>query len=228
LEALYRVKLASAFDAEDLDTLLTGYERECRPLAQSLIMLPPRDMIGDAALRIYAIEAIVDGDRDDISNHLRSRFGSIGWLAAHMGSAEPEVSPRVTAPNALDDARIALAETDALSPLEQINTLWTTLRALPGDQLDALRGAEPFKSILRELAPQGMPSALPTNWIEWLDRVHEPGFGEALTIAAAERTNGASAMLKPILRTSPDCERPSPKWKKARLRATVRWTRYRR
>ncbi|UWU92951.1 protein DpdD [Bradyrhizobium sp. CB1015] len=183
MEALYRVKLASAFDAEDLDTLLSAYERECRPMAQSLIVLPPRAVIGDAALRISAIEAIIDGDRSDISKRLRSRSEAIGWLAAHLGSAEGEVPSPVPSPNALDDARIALAKTDGLSPLEQINALWTTLRALPPDQLDALRGAEPFKSVLRELAPQGVPSALPANWIEWLERVHEPGFGEALAIA---------------------------------------------
>lgn len=183
MEALYRVKLASAFDAADLDTLLSAYEQECRPLAQSLIVLPPRAVIGDAALRIYAIEAIIDGDRNDISKHLRSRSEAIGWLAAHLGSAEAEVPSSAPSPNALDDARIALAKTDGLSPLEQINALWTTLRVLPPDQLDALRGAEPFKSVLRELAPQGVPSALPANWIEWLERVHEPAFGEALTIA---------------------------------------------
>ena len=183
MEALYRVKLARAFDAADLDTLLSAYEQECRPLAQSLIVLPPRAVIGEAALRIYAIEAIIDGDRNDISKRLQSRSEAIGWLAAHLGSAEAEVPSPVPSPNALDDARIALAKTDGLSPLEQINVLWTTLRVLPPDQLDALRGAEPFKSVLRELAPQGVPSALPANWIEWLERVHEPGFGEALTIA---------------------------------------------
>jgi hypothetical protein len=183
MEALFRVKLAPAFDAEDLGGLLNVYERECRPLAQSLIVLPPRAVIGDPALCIYAIEAIVDGDRDDIAKHLRSRLDAIGWLAGHLGAAEAEISSSVEPPTALDDVRIALARTDDLSPLEQINALWNKLRDLPQDQFDALRSAEPFKSVLRELAPQGVPSALPVNWIEWLDRVHEPGFGESLSIA---------------------------------------------
>jgi len=183
MEALYRVKLASAFDAEDIDTLISVYERECRPMAQSLIVLPPRAVIGDAALRIYAIEAIIDGDRVDISKHLRLRSEAIGWLAAYLGPAAAEVSSLVAPPTALDDARSALAKTDELSPLEQINALLTKLKGLSQDEFEALRGAEPFKSVLRELAPQGVPSVLPTNWIEWLDRVREPGFGEALTIA---------------------------------------------
>lgn len=187
MEALYQVMLASAFDAGDLDTLVSAYERECRPLSQSLILLPPQAVIGEAALRIYAIEAIVDGDRNDILKHLRSRPEAIGWLVAHLGSAEAKVSQPVPALNALDNARIALAKTDDLSPLEQINALWTTLRALPSEQLDALRSAEPFKSVLRELAPEGVPSALPTNWIEWLERAHEPGFREALTVARRGR-----------------------------------------
>lgn len=183
LEALFRVKLVSAFDAEDIGVLLSAYELECRPLAQSLIVLPPPAVIGDAALRIYAIEAIADGDRDDIAKHLRSRSSAIGWLAAHLGATEPEVSSPAPQASALDDARIALAKTDDLSPLEQINALWTALRGLPQDQLDALRNAEPFKSVLREMAPQGVPAALPVGWIEWLERVHEPEFGEALSIA---------------------------------------------
>jgi len=183
LEALFRTKLAPAFEPEGLDTLLSTYQRECRPLAQSLIVLPPPAVIGDSALRIYAIETIADGDRNDIAKHLRSRSDAIGWLAAHLGAAEAEIPSSVPAPTALDGARIALAKTDGLSPLEQINALWTALRDLSQDQLDALRSAEPFKSALRELAPQGVPPALPVNWIEWLERVHEPGFGEALSIA---------------------------------------------
>lgn len=59
-----------------------------------------------------------------------------------------------------------------------------------------LKAAEPFRSLLRAVTETGHEGAVPANWRDWLARITDPDFTDALTIArqgADEWSIGADA-----------------------------------
>ncbi|MET3909991.1 PAS domain-containing protein [Bradyrhizobium sp. S3.3.6] len=185
LQAIYAVQLRDIVSGGNLEKSKLRYEETCRALVQPLLVLPPPPATTSGGWTIYAMEAIVDGDRPDIVTALKSHESLIGWLAAHVAGAEADiVRPPVVPATALDAARTAVVEADEINSLSAINAALAKLSGLSAEDLQKLRTAEPFKSALRELAADDRtPVAGPGNWVEWFQRAGDPSFDDALEIA---------------------------------------------
>jgi hypothetical protein len=186
LESFYQVELAGAFGIEDLAECKRRYEEACRPVVQQMLILPPPPGLTEGSWRMYALESIVDGDRPDIAPVLAAHVTEIGWLARHL-SGESLPSDIGQAPGSLsplDDARSALIDVDDINSLAAVSAALTKLSDLSKEDIASLRNAEPFRTLLRELAAQdSVPAALPADWVQWLERIEDPDFSNALEVA---------------------------------------------
>lgn len=183
LHALYEVLLADAISSRDLARSKLAYEERCRAIVQPLLVAPPPTGITNGGLTVFAMEAILDGNRPDIALALKGREASIGWLAPHVIGIETVEPPRAAA-TAVDAARSAVVEADATNSLAAINAALARLAALSKQELRNLKLAEPFKSVLREFASNDdLPVVGPSNWVEWFQRAGDPDFDDALEVA---------------------------------------------
>jgi hypothetical protein len=186
LQAFYEVELKDVFSSEDLVASKLKYEETTRALVQPLLLVPPPAGLTDGGWRTLAMEAIVDGDRPDIVAALQGHQDKIGWLAAHVASpdADERGSAALEPTTGLDAARSALMEADGLNSISAVNSVLARLENLSKDDLEKLKSAEPFRSALREMtAGSNLSFARPENWVEWFQRIEEPGFYEALEVA---------------------------------------------
>lgn len=182
LKALYRTHLDQAYESGDEATIRAIYERDVRPHAKPMTLIPaPRSLPVDG-WRIYALEAIVEPDRDDLAAALADRRDELGWLADLLAkpSADQSTALEVVAP--LDAAREALVRVEETDSSDLLADAMALLARLDPDQLASLRNSVPFRAALRaaDAVVDGPP---PKSWPAWLGRVFDPNFVNAIEIA---------------------------------------------
>jgi hypothetical protein len=182
LEALFQSELRAAYDAQDKFEVQSRYGERVRPLATAMLTLPAPPTLRSGGWRLFGLEALIEPTRSDLRCAVEGHRTEIGWLADLLEpAAEPE--SLVTAAAPIDRARDALVETENVDSLDALTAALASLERLTPEDLARLKAAEPFRSLLQAVTATGHEGGLPANWRDWLARVADPGFTEALTIA---------------------------------------------
>jgi len=184
LEALYRVHLEPAFATEDAIAIRQNYKEYCRHSAQGMLSLPAPSMLTDGGWRLYALEATIDPERRDLRRGLLGHEEEVGWLAKTLKPFSPERVDEAASPSTpLNEARAALADIDTSSSLDAVAAALESIVKLNTVDLARLSEAEPFRSLLRSVTDTASKGGLPANWLDWLAKVEDPAFSNALEIA---------------------------------------------
>ena len=183
LEALYRVHLAGAFEAGDVDETRALFETAVRSLAHPMLSIPVPPMLTTAGWRVYGLEAWIASSRTDIAAALVGHLDALGWIADRLAPVVPveEVAPGIE-PGPIDNAREALVRVDAIDSVDALASAISALAKLSPENLARLREAEPFRSALH-VAEEAADTGLPTSWIKWFERAGDLSFTSALYIA---------------------------------------------
>ncbi len=183
LEALYRAHLADPFDAGDADETRVRYETAVRPLAQPMLNVPVPQTLKEGGLRIYALECWIAPSRTDIATALIHCTDMLGWIDNRLSrTALEEETGRAIGHTALDRARDALVQVDAVESVDTVAAAREALAKLSPDERVHLNDAEPFRSTLR-VADDAGDIVLPTSWTDWLARAADSSFTTALDVA---------------------------------------------
>ncbi|MNS45202.1 hypothetical protein D3C72_776640 [compost metagenome] len=189
LEALYHVHIEEAFDREDVVASQARFESDVRTIGQAMLTLPVAANAGPGAWRILALEALSKPARQDLVSALRGRISLLGWLgpALETSSSPPSDEPDDISPlsTSLDIAREALSEVGRTESLDAFGNALAALTHLSAADLDRLRTAEPFRTLLQSVEADASPAGIPRNWTEWFTLTREPSFTSALDVARA-------------------------------------------
>jgi len=196
LEALYQIHLATLFDADDASATRERFERDVRPLARPMLIVPAPPTLTAAGWRLFGLEVWVDPSRADIAAALVGRQAMIGWIADQLESAPIAAAPDPAVDlGSIDAARVALVQADAVESLDTLAAALAAVARLSPEELARLRAAEPFRTAL-SVAEEAAGVGLPTSWVEWLAMAADPGFTAALDLASRGKDEwpiGASA-----------------------------------
>lgn len=186
LEALYHVHIGAAFDAGNTEEAKARYEASVRPLGQGMMAAPLSENARPAAWRLLALEVLATPERHDLVEALRSRTPQLGWLGPAIATSAP-TEPDAPQPQlvSLDVARAALSEVGQVESLDAIGNALAALSHLSAADLDRLRVAEPFRSLLQSVEAETSQAGVPRGWSAWFALVHEPEFTNALEVARA-------------------------------------------
>jgi hypothetical protein len=143
----------------------------------------PEALTGKGAWRILGLETLVAPGRNDLRLRLRDREETLGWIAVAIATPLQAPTPNHSPEAPLDIARGALVEIGRVESVEALASVLSSLRKLSADEMDRLRQAEPFRSLLHSLADEESKPELPASWTEWLAAVINPDFTNALEIA---------------------------------------------
>jgi len=182
LEALYQSWIENPFANANEQATRDAYEENVRPLAQSLLTLPAPPNMTDGGWRIAALEAWVSGNRDDLRQALEPHLSASGWLEAKLAPVEPS-SPVAAATEPIEQAREALSVADSSGNLDAVSRALALLETLEPEQLEQLKTAEPFRSMLQTLDEVGTAGGPPANWVDWLKATEDPAFTNAFLFA---------------------------------------------
>ena len=195
LEALFQSQLRAAYDAQDKFEVQSRYAQRVRPLATSMLTLPAPPTLRPGGWRLFALETVAEPARSDLRLAVERCPTETGWIADLLEPAT-QSHPTKAEPAPIDRARDALVGTESVDSLEALATALASLKRLSADDLARLKTAEPFRSLLQAVTETQGHGTVPANWREWLARIADPGFSEALTIArqgADEWSIGADA-----------------------------------
>jgi hypothetical protein len=195
LEGLFQSQLHAAYDVEDKFEVQSRYAELVRPLATAMLTLPAPPTLRPGGWRLLALEALAEPTRLDLRRAAEGHRNEIGWIADLL---EPtaEFEPVAIDAAPIDQARHALIGTESVDSLDALATALTSLERLNAEDLARLKAAEPFRSLLQAVAETAHEGAVPANWRDWLARIADPDFPDALTIArhgADEWSIGADA-----------------------------------
>lgn len=181
LEALYKVHLSTLFEQGDEEAVKGAYEAKVRQLAHPMLTAPLPNTLTAGGYRIYALEALLDEGRNDISIELSSRVDVLGWLGDTFAGvvAEPITSIE---PAPIDTARGALLQVEQSDDTDRLTVAMQALSGLSEEQLAQLRGALPFAPIVAAVE-RVEEELLPRSWVEWLSLTGQPRFVDALKLA---------------------------------------------
>ena len=187
LEALYHVHLQVPFEAGDQSASRTVFETDIRPVAQRLLGAPLVASAKAGAWRLLALEALSGAASREVQDALHIQAPILGWLAAALASlSQTDASPPEPAPSEkLDVARQALTETGRVESLDSVASVLAALGDLSDEDLDRLRSAEPFRTLLQSVEVEASAAGLPTDWAEWFSLAADPAFTNALEVARA-------------------------------------------
>jgi hypothetical protein len=180
LEALYQVHLSASFDGDEPQNTERIYSERVRPLALPMLTLPAPSSLRDGGWRLFALEALVSPEREELQPALDARKERLGWLANRLAPIAHQPPPPLSP---IDQAReLVVASVDS----ESVDVLAAALAALArlnDEQRLELARAEPFSSALRALEAETTEVDLPTSWLAWLARAADPTFTNALEVA---------------------------------------------
>lgn len=182
LEALYHTHLAEPFDAQDVAETRGRYEDVVRPLAQPMLTAPAPASLTAHGWRIYGLEALRAPDRTDLAELLVHRSDELGWIGGLVSGRAPHTE-RAARPEApLDLAREVLVRVDTTDSSALLAEARAALARLTPEELALLKESEPFRPLV-QMTENLAATALPTSWVDWLDRAADPSFMEALDVA---------------------------------------------
>ena len=181
LEALYQVHLSALFERQDEEAVKAAYESKVRALAHPMLISPLPRGITSGGCRIYALEALLDGGREDIVHDLHERPEALSWLN-RVAEAPLGSPPHMIKMAPVDMARGALLEADQLDETDRLASARHALSGLSLDELGQLREAFPFAPIMAAIEPL-KEEFFPTSWEEWLALSKQAGFLDALNVA---------------------------------------------
>lgn len=180
LEALYHHHIGEGFDLGDSAGTLDVYSREVRSLAQPLLATSMVSTLRAGALRLYGLEALLGALDGSIVAALSEREQDLGWIA--RDAAWPTTEPLAPAPiEDIEAARAAIiraGDEDSLVSWAESNAALSQLDPAAQAQV---RAAEPFKTLLEEVAPS-LPEP-PLSWGQWFERIVDATFTAAFEIA---------------------------------------------
>lgn len=179
LEALYRTHLDQAFNASDADATRAIYCEQVRTLALPMLSKPPPSALREGGWRIIAIEALLEGD-EELARAAAGHPEALGWLAGLLTStpAEPE-----SVKTSLDDARERVVTNDGVDSVDAMAAALAALSRLSEAERRELAQLAPFGSSIRALEEESGATTLPSSWKDWLERVADPNFTNALDLA---------------------------------------------
>lgn len=184
LEALFEVELRSAFEAEDQAALQRIYQETVRGFASPILTLPVPPSLGPGGWKLFALGAVEDPDRLELRHALEGRGAELGWIARLLsGTSDENVAVDEPQSTPLDEARAALAETEAVDSLDALGTALASIERLSSEDLERLKTAEPFRSLLQAVQSVRPGGALPRNWQQWLVRAADEDFQDAAAIS---------------------------------------------
>jgi hypothetical protein len=182
LEALFQSQLRAAFDPEDKFEVQRRYAERVRPLATAMLTLPAPPTLRQGGWRLFALEAVAEPARFELRLAIEPHRSEIGWVGDLLEPvSQPELDRDEVAP--IDQARDALVGTESVDSLDALATALASLERLSADDLTRLKAAEPFRSLLQVVTETQGGRTVPANWSDWLGRIADPDFTEALTIA---------------------------------------------
>jgi len=182
LEALYRTHLHQSFEAKDVEETRRRFEKEVRPLAQTMIQTPAPLSLGIGGIRIFGLESLVTESRADLVGILFERKAELGWLADILPAETALKNDQPKELTTLDAARGALVRANEINSNDLLADAAALIARLSPEQIALLRNSVPLRpglQAIEELAGKN----LPTSWVAWLERVCEPSFSTALDVA---------------------------------------------
>ncbi|MEH6792180.1 protein DpdD [Parasphingorhabdus sp.] len=183
LEALYRTHIAGPFDADNVEDTRIAFQESVQSFVQSMLIAGAPDSLREGGWRLLGLEVLSDPSRQDLVTNIAGREQELGWIADMLPAPEsvaPQV-PHIVAP--LDSAREALIQAEAIDSLDLLAEAMAAMARLDPDELALLRETMPFRPIV-ESTDEFANVVPPTNWIDWLERVPEPAFSNALDVAS--------------------------------------------
>ena len=183
LEALYQVHLATSFDAGDRISVEGLYERELKPLATPLLKTPLPASLLSGGWRLAALEALGSNGREDLKKAVGSCSSDLGWLTGLLVPQDETRSRPQAMMDETDNARDRLMASETTESIDVMSAALTALARLSEKQRAELVRAEPFRSALRGLEQEAGGAVVPTSWSNWLARISDPSFTNALSLA---------------------------------------------
>jgi hypothetical protein len=181
LEALYRTRIAGAFDAGNVEDTRAVYAEDIQGFVQSMRITAPPTALRAGGWRLLGLEVLEDPNRQDLRAALADQAPDLGWIADHLPAQAPEAPPKVEAAAPIDAARDALIQADAVDSIDLLAAAMAAMARLNPEELALLRESMPFRPIVQ--ATDGLASvAPPTSWVAWLDRAADPAFVDALEV----------------------------------------------
>jgi hypothetical protein len=180
LEALYHHHIGEGFDTRDRAGTRDSYSSAVRPLARPLLAASVVPTLREGALRLYGLEALLGALDGSTVAALLQREEELGWIA--QDPSWPKAARPAPAPaDGLEAAQAAIlkaGDKDSLAGWVESNAVLSQLDPAAQAQV---RAAEPFKSLLEEVAPS-LPDA-PLSWGQWFARIVDPTFTAAFEVA---------------------------------------------
>ncbi|WP_163020804.1 protein DpdD [Pseudomonas viridiflava] len=185
LEALYRVYIQEHFLSGDVEETRRHYAELCRIHAKSMLVVPYPAMLTPGGWRIYALEALLSPENHELVNVVIEQSLVLGWISEYLPGSSTTKATEVSRvlQTQLNHARKALTEVDCVNSLDAVATAIASINRLSSAELAQLSSAEPFRTLLRTVSDVGGLGGLPSSWLEWLRKVSDPDFSNALEIA---------------------------------------------
>lgn len=180
LEALYRARLDSEFEAGDEAAIQRRYVEDVRPLALPLLATPLPTSLRAGGWRLIGLEVLFGDSTDELRMAADTHAEDLGWVANRL---PPRPTRRQPAVAPIDEARERVVVVEGAQSVDAMAAALEALSRLTDAQRRELSQAEPFRSAIRALEVETASVRLPSSWGEWLDCVGDPEFTNALDLA---------------------------------------------
>ena len=181
LEALYQTRLAELFEAGDNDATVEAYRLTVHADALPLLAAPPPRRLEVGGWRLVGMEALITPARTDLKQAVMDHVPQLGWLVEYLSHVTVSTKSLETSPE--HQAVTSLLRTATTESIDAMATAQAALDALSPAQRHELLQLVPYRSAYQGLAAETNAIPMPNSWIEWLKRVADPNFTNALEIA---------------------------------------------